>query len=250
MLPPPAPPLVGDATDEDMAPYERQGVLPADRFVGDGPYAVARMLEAGVALQVVGPRARMEALVVPAGVQRLAASDVQLGAIHGARYHTGVMALGRIPTVRAVPGPLVVALDGLKDAENVGAIFRTCAAMGVDGVLYSDTCCSPWNRRAVRVSMGGVLRVPSLRVADLPAELRARRAYAAHPQVGAPAPWNVDWRGEVTLVMGAEDVGQRAEVLNACAGAVCIPMQEGWDSLNVGASAAVILAEAWRQRRG
>lgn len=237
------------ATDEEMLSFERGAALPMGTFVGDGPFAVARMLEAGVVRLLVGPAERLRALNIPADVPARTATDEQLGRIHGARYHSGLMALGTIPPERALGKRPWVVLDGVKDAENVGTIFRTCAALGVGGVLYSADACSPWNRRSVRVSMGAVLAVPSQRVVDLPHHLRTLKAYAAHPQPQAPAHWQVDWLNADAVVLGAEDVGVRPQVLAACVGMVCIPMESGWDSLNVAACAAVILSEAQRQSR-
>ena len=240
--------MFASARDDDLAPFLRGAVLPPGRFLGEGPYAVKRMLDLGLVELLVGPRDRLATLDIPAGTRVLSATHDQVSAVHGARYHTGLMAVGRTPTWKELPPGLWLALDGLKDAENVGAIFRTCAAMGVDGVAYSGTCCSPWNRRCVRVSMGAVMVVPSMEVENLPGFLAGRKAYAAHPQAGAAAPWEVDWAGECVLVMGAEDTGHRPEVLRACSAAVCIPMAGGWDSLNVGAAAAVLLHEARRTR--
>lgn len=240
-----------DATAQDVVRYTRTDKNAADtgHFIGDGLHTVKRMLATGAAVELLGLPERLEPLEIPSGVTVLVARHEQIMEIHGPRYHTGLMATGRIPVVEIPRTGLTVALDGVHDAENVGAILRTAAALGADALVCGETATSPWIRRAVRVSMAAGLVLPAQRVEDLAAFVGARRAYAAVVDDQSVPHWEVDWRGDgVVVVLGAEDHGVRPEVRKQCVGSVRIPMFRGVDSLNVAASAAVLLAEAARQR--
>jgi tRNA G18 (ribose-2'-O)-methylase SpoU len=245
------------ATKEDLALFRslRGADLPPDSFVGDGPKVVRRMLSAHVASRILCSEkwlpeleARPELAAGGDAVDVMVAAPGELDDLVGYRLHLAIMALGRIPPECPLTGTLHVALDGLSNTENVGAILRTCAAFGVDGVIVGPGTASPWHRRAIRVSMGAPLIVPVHAVEDLADFCRGRAAWAAHihgEKVDFRAP---DYRGPTVLVLGAEADGVTPRVLEACRGTIYIPMASDWDCLNVGASAAVLLAEAQRQR--
>lgn len=141
---------------------------------------------------------------------------------------------------------LVAVLEGVNDHENLGALFRNAAALGVDAVLMGPRCSDPLYRRSVRVSMGHVLRVP---FAELPGPwpasldvLRAAglRVAALTPAAGAVPLAASELRGErVALLLGAEGPGLSPEALAAADLKVRIPMSAGVDSLNVATAAAV-----------
>ena len=109
------------------------------------------------------------------------------------------------------------------------------------------------SRRAVRSSMGAIFRLPVIESGDLPATLhdlgaRGIRCVAAHPRPTSRGLPEVDLRGPVCLVFGAEGEGLSGGVLEACRETAVIPMANGVDSLNVGGAAAAFLYEAARQR--
>lgn len=145
----------------------------------------------------------------------------------------------------------VAVLEDIVDAANLGAIFRSAAALGIDAVLVTPSCCDPLNRRAVRVSMGTVFQVPW--------------GYAVTKREQWPRP-GIDWlraQGFVTaamalcenavsieeetlkkaqklaIVLGTEGTGLMAQTIAACDYTVKIPMSHQVDSLNVAAAAAV-----------
>ena len=145
-------------------------------------------------------------------------------------------------------GRRFVALEAITNASNVGAIFRTAAALGIDGVLMDDTCCDPLYRRALRVSMGCALFIPWARFgrADcygtLFDELHSRgfTTCALALTSEAKSLRDVDLSGFEKAVMffGTEGEGLSQDVISRCDFAVEIPMTEEVDSLNVvGASA-------------
>ncbi|MEU2513247.1 TrmH family RNA methyltransferase [Streptomyces syringium] len=140
----------------------------------------------------------------------------------------------------------VAVLESLVDHTNIGAIFRSAAALGMDAVLLSPDCADPLYRRSVKVSMGAVFSVPYARLDSWPRDLETVREagfrlLALTPDAKATpldtvAPHRLD-RG--ALMLGAEGEGLSARALRAADEWVRIPMAHGVDSLNVGAAAAV-----------
>ena len=239
------------ATQEDFELFDslRERHCPSGTFVGDGLRVVTKMLERGAVMKLLCTPEWAQRISVPPGVEVRTAPRDRLNQLVGFRLHQGLMALGRIPPPPPILGSFLVALDDISNAENVGSILRSCAAFGVEGVLVGPTTASPWLRRSVRVSMAAALQVPVHFVGDLPGLVRERNAWAAHIHGVRRTYTEIDMRGEICLVLGGESQGPTDRVLAACRGSIYIPMAEGWDCLNVGASAAVLLGEAQRQRR-
>ena len=142
----------------------------------------------------------------------------------------------------------VAVLDGIADAANVGAILRSAAALHMDAILLSPTCCDPLHRRAVRVSMGTVFQIPWARLdKNWPKQLRdlgVRTAALAltDRSVSVDDP-ELAAEERLALVLGSEGDGLSPTVIDACDYTVKIPMSHGVDSLNVAAAAAVAFWE-------
>jgi tRNA G18 (ribose-2'-O)-methylase SpoU len=175
--------------------------------------------------------------------------------ITGFHLHRGAMAAMHRPPPVPLPELLagarrVAVLEDIVDHTNVGAIFRSAAALGVDAVLVSPRCGDPLYRRSVRVSMGTVFQVPWARLESWPADLEVLRGQgftvAAMELTGDAvdldelAARNPD---KLALVLGTEGAGMSAETLAAVDLAVRIPMRAGVDSLNVAAASAVAFWE-------
>ncbi len=200
-----------------------------------------------------------------------------LESLTGFSLFQGILAVAKTPAptplaeiLAASPKPqLLVAVDELANAENLGALMRNCVAFGVHALLVGETSSSPYLRRSVRNSMGAIFQLPvwearkanqaaqvrrddpaPFSLAQTLRELRARgvRCIAAHPHASGRTLSQADFSGDCCVVFGSEGNGISAPVLAACDEAVEIPMQNGVDSLNVGAAAAVFLYEANRQR--
>jgi tRNA G18 (ribose-2'-O)-methylase SpoU len=142
----------------------------------------------------------------------------------------------------------VVVLENVSDPTNVGAIFRSVAAIGADAVLVTPRCSDPFYRRAIRVSMGTVLQVPWTRVGEWPSARELLAASGFHIAALALTPDAVSLRDfagaapeRVALVLGAEGDGLTPEAIAAADTVVQIPMAHGIDSLNVAATAAVAM---------
>ena len=146
-------------------------------------------------------------------------------------------------------------LPEVEDATNVGAIFRSAAALGVDGVLVTPTCCDPFCRRAVRVSMGTVFQVPWTQIGTRPEDwpepgltrLRALGFSTAAMALSERSLSVEDPRlraeEKLAIVLGTEGDGLARETIAGCDYTVRIPMARGVDSLNVAAASAVAFWE-------
>ena len=191
------------------------------------------------------------------------ADDSLLETITGYVMHQGALAVAKIPPLpdletllKISTRPLLLAaVEGIANAENMGAIVRNCAAFGVNFLIVGETCGSPFQRRAVAGSMGTIFEQPAVRVDNLVETLTALRArgvrcLAAHPRADAQKLAAVDLRGDCCLVFGAEGPGLTDAALAACDGMVEIPMPSHMNSLNVAVATGVFLYEATRQRGG
>lgn len=157
----------------------------------------------------------------------------------------------------AVPDARRVAvLEGVTDATNVGAAMRSAAALGIDAVLLTPTCCDPLVRRAVRVSMGTVFQVPWGRLGAWPATddecdglglLRSRgfktAALALRDDSYSLGDERLAGIDKLAMLFGTEGDGLANDTIEACDMTVRIPMQHGVDSLNVAAATAVAFWE-------
>lgn len=141
----------------------------------------------------------------------------------------------------------MVVIDGVVDTTNIGAIFRSAAALGIDAVLLTPTSCDPLNRRAVRVSMGSVFLVPWT---WLDAPIGALRQYGFRTaamaltdnSVGIDHP-SLRTEERLAIIMGTEGDGLAKDVIADADYVVRIPMSHEVDSLNVAAAAAVAFWE-------
>ena len=180
------------------------------------------------------------------------ASQPVLDSIAGFHLHRGILALGERPAVRSLeacladmgPEALVVAACGTGNHDNMGGIFRNAAAFGADAVLLDAQCCDPFYRKAIRVSVGAVLRTPMATGLEAVAMIDGLKAagfevFALTP--GASEPLDRAPRGgRVAVVLGPEGPGLAPAVIERCR-AVGIPMSGGFDSLNVSVASGIAL---------
>jgi len=140
----------------------------------------------------------------------------------------------------------IVVLEKVNNHTNIGAIFRSAAALGMDAVLLAPDCADPLYRRAVRVSMGTVFAVPYATLEPWPRALDLLAEHGYRRIALTPAPDAVDLRElrlakaeKAALFLGSEGDGLSPRAFAACDLKVRIPMAAGVDSLNVAAAAAV-----------
>ncbi len=275
-----------DAADPRLADYTaltdvalRRRLEPAGGlYMAESTQVVRRALAAGhrprsllLAPRWLDAAADVVAAVRAAGADVFVAPEPLLASITGFHRHRGAIAAMHRPALPAVAdlldavrpgrpgrGRRLLVLEDVVDHTNVGAAFRSAAALGADALLVSPRCADPLYRRSVRVSMGAVLQVPWTRLEPWPGGLRAlaERGYlvAALALADDAVPLDdlerrvlADPGLSLALVLGTEGAGLAAGTLAASDVRVRIPMAGGVDSLNVAAAAAVAV-HALRQR--
>lgn len=184
------------------------------------------------------------------------ADDEVLEGLTGYRLYRGVLAAMRRPKLPSVDEVLkdahrVAVLEGIVDSTNIGAIFRSAAALNVDAVLVTANCGDPLYRRAVRVSMGTVFQVPWTRIGETNEDwpergLERLRSLGFKSAAMALSDDSVSIDDErlnkeekLCIVFGTEGDGLAKEIIARCDYTVRIPMAHGVDSLNVASAAAV-----------
>ena len=140
----------------------------------------------------------------------------------------------------------------VQDPGNLGALLRIAEAGGVTGVIVSGESANPFSWKAVRGSMGSVLRLPiarSLSIDTVMADIGSAKVatIAAVPRDGRD-PDAVDWSGRIALLLGGEGPGLDPDVVADCDQRVSVPMAPPVESLNVGAAAAILIYAARRGR--
>lgn len=171
-----------------------------------------------------------------------------LGQLTGYTLTRGVLCAMRRPQPKSVEevcrgARRIVVIDGVVDSTNVGAIFRSAAALGIDAVLVTSTSCDPLNRRAVRVSMGSVFLVPWTRLEGPISSLKEMGfktvAMALRDDSVLLDDSCLQAEPHLAIIMGNEGDGLPDSTIAHADYVVRIPMKHGVDSLNVAAASAV-----------
>jgi tRNA G18 (ribose-2'-O)-methylase SpoU len=252
---------ISDAADPRLDDF--RDLMAADRLpqhgvvIAEGVNVVQRLAGSPYRIRaVVGVPAKLEALApVLAGLDApvFEVDKWTLSDVVGFRVTRGVLASADRPRPVAAgsligAGSRFVVLESINDYENLGAVFRNCAAFGVDAVLLDPRCADPLYRRSVRVSMGHVFGV-GFAVLDQPwpaalEQLRGAgvRLLAMTPRPAATALRTLVPPARWALLLGAEGPGLSEAALAAADEWVRIPMADGVDSLNVATAGAVALA--------
>jgi tRNA G18 (ribose-2'-O)-methylase SpoU len=255
---------IDDTADPRLADY--RGVSDPDLavrgglFVAEGRLVVRRLLaqsrltarsvlvtEPALAAlaDVLDGRPGLPVFVVPQPV---------INDITGFNIHRGCLAIGERPEPgdwRAIAGELIVVLERVANADNIGGVFRSAAAFGAEAVLLDPVSTDPLYRKAIRTSMGAALQVPFARAEPWPAALRELSAQGFAVVAMTPAPAALSLREvvaaiagrRVAIVLGHEGEGLTAQALEACDLQARVPISGDVDSLNVAATAAIALYE-------
>jgi tRNA G18 (ribose-2'-O)-methylase SpoU len=256
---------VTDPGDPRLSDYTRlrdvelRKSLEAERglFLAEGEKVIRRAIGAGYPIRSVLTTRRWLASLedVLGDATVYVVSDEIMSGIAGFQVHRGALAsmerlhLPPVKTLLAGGARRLLVLEDLVDHSNVGAIFRSAAALGVDGILLSPRCADPLYRRAVKVAMGAVFSIPYARMDDWFDGLSQLRqagfqTLALTPDQRATPVDEVKLGDRVALLLGAEGDGLSSHWLEEADEAVCIPMSSqamaaGVDSLNVVAAAAI-----------
>lgn len=194
---------------------------------------------------------------LPAAVPVYVAAQPVMDAIAGFHLHRGVLAIARQPTppdfvsFAASMGDdaLALVLAGISNHDNMGAIFRNAAVFDADAVFLDQTCCDPFYRKAIRVSVGAVLKVPHIRAGPIDEILDSMTAagfslFAMSPRGSMPV-GALPKTGKRALVLGTEGEGLPESIL-ARLQTCKIPMSAGFDSLNAATASGLALFHASR----
>lgn len=254
---------IDDPNDPRVAAYRdikerdlvgRQGLFIAEgetvlrAFVRDAPGRVRSLLIDGKRADKLG-----EVFAgLPEGVPVYVVGQTVLDAIAGFHLHRGVLAVGAKAEPlsaddllsRAGERAVVLVLMGIANHDNLGGIFRNAAAFGVDGVILDGDCCDPFYRKAIRVSIGATLNVPTAWLApgeDVVALLdrHAFQGLALSPAADETLAQLVP-PARAAVLLGAEGPGLSQAVMDRVR-TVGIPMANGFDSLNVATTSGIVL---------
>ena len=239
-------------------------------FIAESPKVIDRALDAGykpVSLlmerkQITGPAAGILSRCGDAPVYT--ADREMLAELTGFELTRGVLCAFHRPAPRPVEelcknARRVAVLEGIVDSTNVGAIFRSAAALNMDAVLINPSCCDPLCRRAVRVSMGTVFQVPWGQLGETPADWPEKGMDILHSLGFKTAAMALSDRSvsiddeqlakepKLAIVLGTEGDGLAAGTIASCDYTVKIHMSHGVDSLNVAAASAVAFWQLGKQ---
>ncbi|RLC82583.1 MAG: RNA methyltransferase [Chloroflexi bacterium] len=185
------------------------------------------------------------------GVPCYAVSQAIMRSISSTVTPQGIVAIIPFPKFTLPEeGWMTVILDGLQNPDNLGAILRTAAAAGVDGVITTFGSVDVYNPKAVRAAMGAHFHIPirtGLHWHQITPFLKGKQIILADVN-GPAAYYEVDWTSPSALVLGNEAKGAREEARSLAHQVVSIPMIGNIESLNVAVAAGIIIYEALRQR--
>ncbi|WP_341992789.1 RNA methyltransferase [Azorhizobium sp. AG788] len=268
--PPAIPPVTHAITDPDdprIAEYRdvrerdlvgRRGLFMAEGEVvlrllaGRGGAGTAGALVSVLVSEASAPRIADALALLPPQVEIYVAGQKVMDRIVGFPIHRGILAVGRarapmeVPDLLAglKPRALVVAVIGLANHDNMGGIFRNAAAFGADAVVLDASCCDPLYRKAIRVSVGASLIVPTAWSSNAPTMLGALAdagfALLSLSPSGAQDLATLARPPRVAAIFGTEGPGLPPQVL-AATQTVAIPMAPGFDSLNVATTSGIVL---------
>lgn len=262
---------ISSPDDERISAYlavrERDLVGRQNRFIAEGEVVLNVLLRSDYAVESLLISQKQLAFVerMPAALLEktpvYVAEQQVMDAIVGFHIHRGLLAVGVKPPepdasslLASLPAnALVLGLVGLSNHDNIGGIFRNAAAFGVDAIIMDELCCDPLYRKALRVSVGGVLKVPFCRVAHAETMISLLRennflTLALSPN-GSTNLKSVSVDGKTALLLGAEGPGLPEAILQAVT-SISIPMANSFDSLNVATTSGIALYQMQRPNQG
>jgi tRNA G18 (ribose-2'-O)-methylase SpoU len=227
-------------------------------FIAEGKKVVERLLDSHFQTASVFISQKREAewlTKVSPELPLFVAPQEIMNEIVGFDFHVGVLGCGcrpeRMPLEMALSRQncrlTVVVCPNCDNPENMGAIIRIGAAFGIDALILGDTCCDPYSRRVIRVSMGATFSLPIIESADLVRDLERLKSdwqfeLAATVLSHDAEPLEMATRGpRFAILMGNEDTGLEESWTQICNRKLTIPMSRGIDSLNVAVSAGIML---------
>jgi len=260
---------VSSIDDPRVSPYRHiaapDELLDLGVFVAEGRLVVRRLLELrqwsieSILLTQAAADNLDDVLPLTTAPIFIVDQDVMNG-IAGFNIHRGCLAIVRRPATttldRIVAGPLsrVLVLEGVNNPDNVGGLFRTAAAFGIELVVLGPHSGDPLYRKAIRTSMGATLSVPFARAPQWPGAIADLRAdgftvVALTPDMTATPLEDVRPTGRLALLVGSEGEGLTRDAFDAATLMARIPMSQAVDSLNVTTAASIAMYHCFAERR-
>jgi TrmH family RNA methyltransferase len=193
------------------------------------------------------------------GADVVVVTEPVMSALSPVRTPSGIVAIVTRPQVATAticqhPAALIVAPVDVQDPGNLGALLRAAEAGGATGVVVCGASANPFSWKAIRGSMGSVLRLPVSSGVNAEALVACAKKFGvrtiASVARGGRAPDAIDWLGRTLIFVGGEGAGLTTDVIAACDDRVTVPMQRPVESLNVAVAGALLVYEARRQRTG
>lgn len=244
----------GLARDRELA---RDGLVMAE-----GRFLVQRLMTsawpAGTVFCTPGLRVEVESWPRRPGWGIAECSPGELETQAGFAFHRGILSVSPRPELPVVTSPApawrrVALLEGLTNVENLGSLIRSAQALNWDALLLDPSCCDPFNRRVLKVSMGAVTELFLGRLPDRPpgdlAALWQEKGWTWAAAVADPKAQDVRALRQtgcpqrLALALGHEGDGLSQPWIEACSLKLTLPMRPGWDSLNVAVAGALLFWE-------
>ena len=237
-------------------------------FIAEGRLLVHRLFDSHFAVESIFiapkyldeflPRAEAAGIPVYLGLEPL------LSEVIGYQFHLGALAVGKRRASNELADKeqferifekdrvRLIGCPNTKTGENLGMVFRSAAALGMDGLLTSSQGTDPFSRRCLRTSMGSVLTLPFMRAGNFVQALIDLRENYGFQVIGtaldesAELLWEVKWPSKTLVLFGNEYSGLTPDILQECDRRVTIPMHNQTDSLNLAVSAGIVMYEMGR----
>lgn len=230
------------------------------KFLLEGAKNIADMfsLDPGILVEAfVGPGYKEDALVLALKKARLpvrTVSDTDIALLSDTETPQGIVAVANFAALKPNwnTAHAITLLDGIQDPGNLGSIFRTSMALGMDAVILGKGCCDPYNAKVLRSSVGSFMRMPCESDVDLPAKLSFLRqkgfsivATSSHAKQSLD---QVNLKRKVALVVGNEGAGSGPNLLDIADAVVKIPLKKHVESLNVAVAHGILCHDLMRHR--
>lgn len=237
------------------------------KFVVQGEKSILRLLKSTCKVESILATHDFYKKVEPYCAGRQESIHVYLGESDDVRAVIGYQMYQEVMAVASIPSPpslhevmqtqdrpwLFVATEGISNAENMGTLIRNCSGFGVDGLITSQTCCSPYLRRSVRCTMGTIFNIPIILSENLAENLKILKSHGVSifgtlPHADQLRLSQANFERDSCIVFGSEGSGLSDSIAELCDYSINIPMHLETDSLNVASASSVFLYEANRQR--
>jgi len=222
-------------------------------FCGEGPKLLEEALKWGAELETVICQSGTKLSDLPATTRIVEVPETLLHTVADTETPQGIVFVAKCKSLElpvVLSGKKYLILDGVQDPGNLGTIWRTADAFGVDGLILCNNCVDPWSPKTVRATMGAIFRLP---IYESTLEEVAEKLSAAEIPLYATAlrEDTVDVRSvplsRAAVIIGSEGRGVSELALNLCKKTVKIPMRDRCESLNAAVAASVVL---WEMARG